>query len=57
MGADPKLVEDTNAYCPFCEKETWFDWVETDDSWVRAGMSDYVSGYWECRECGWREEV
>ena len=42
----------TLTYCDHCQRETTHTWHETDDSWRRAGVTDAVSGYWECQECG-----
>jgi hypothetical protein len=45
------------SYCEVCKKETEHRWVETDDSWRRSGISDYVSGYYECIQCGTETHV
>lgn len=45
-------TEPYSSYCEYCRRQTPHEWVETDDSWRRAGMTDVVSGYYECQECG-----
>jgi ribosomal protein L44E len=45
------------SYCEYCKRETPHEWTETDDSWRRAGVTDAVSGYYQCTECGTQVRV